>query len=457
MTSASDPISDPRRRSSGTPGGAPVEATGSAWGPVASALFGLLFVGAGLAIVGVGEGWIPVDDKGMHAPRIVIVAAGAVFAIAGVAVAGGGRWPAWLNGLFGALICTALFGVGAWVAFGEGPRRFGGSGVGVAAWFGWDSESVGRWAFGLGAAVTGLVCLVAWTAWLRALGPAGRLAAIGCACLGGYLVVEVMPREPHLDGTTDDHARIAHYLAMEPAGIRGSSRNPRSWNMLPWRDTEAWLKAARTRVAAARAAPPGAEVLTVPTTAVAPRIDGVEAPGEWDAALWIPLRGAAEGTAVGLLVHGGRLYVTARAPADTTETGYDQFRFWFHLDLSPRLANERVFVRGSGRSSSLRSVRDEAGAAPARRPRSRKATAGGQRTQWQIYERVESASRVDGHRRYELSLDMVEAGIVPGAGLPAYFVIEGDPVLDESGKFRARRILGRAGHRSRPLWLRVGT
>ena len=98
----------------------------------------------------------------------------------------------------------------------------------------------------------------------------------------------------------------------------------------------------------------------------------------------------------------------------------------------------------SGAVTTLRATRFPWGDFP---PRSR--------TDWRIYENARGASSLEGHRRFELALDLAEAGITPGVPFPAWLEIEGDPRRDAAGKFKARSILGRAGSHAAPLWLRV--
>src|SRR5215470_14564438 len=70
-------------------------------------------------------------DERMEAPRWVAAAAGAVFLLGGLAVINsyaveqgverpGDRWSL----LLGALICSGLAAIAAWIAFGQGERRF---------------------------------------------------------------------------------------------------------------------------------------------------------------------------------------------------------------------------------------------------------------------------------------------------------------------------------------------
>lgn len=52
-------------------------------------------------------------------------------------------------------------------------------------------------------------------------------------------------------------------------------------------------------------------------------------------------------------------------------------------------------------------------------------------------------------------MDLEEVGLFPGVPLPTFFEIEGGPVKDAAGKFKARTVLGAAGSKDQPIWLDV--
>lgn len=138
-------------------------------------LLGLLFLAAGLAIVFVALDWIRVDPSSIHAPRWVLGVCGAIFAVPGAGIlyygirnAIGGPPPSarpadedvfpvvgWFTGM---VVSAGMTAVSAWIAFGPGERAFSGSigigGVGVGGPA--QSETVGRWVFGIGAVLAGL-------------------------------------------------------------------------------------------------------------------------------------------------------------------------------------------------------------------------------------------------------------------------------------------------------------
>jgi hypothetical protein len=241
---------------------------------------------------------------------------------------------------------------------------------------------------------------------------------------------------------------LKFFNAEYAAALNTRGKIPSSFHMAE----EQWIRKARDEIALARKAPPGVRVLTVPRAKLAPSLDGRVYAEEWTGALRIALEPASGGAQVLLLAHAGRLYLAAYAPADKTEEGFDQFRFWFHIGLSPYLTNERVFLAGKGWFAQLREV-----ALPGERdpileaPDPAKLTV---KTDWNVFERTRGASRVDGYRQYEVSVDMAEAGFFLGIPFPAFFEIEGDPVM-EGGKFKSRTILGTAGSQSQPVWLHI--
>lgn len=248
-------------------------------------------------------------------------------------------------------------------------------------------------------------------------------------------------------------AQMIAYKFNDPAyaaALNARKGIPNSFHM----PEEQWIRKARSEISRTRKAPPGVRVLTIPRAKLAPSLDGRIFAEEWQGALRVALEPATGGASVLLLAHGGQLYLAAHATPDRTEDGFDQFRFWFHLDLSPYLRNERVFLSGKGWFAQLR----DAWLAPEREPLQEIPPPGmrlTQKTDWNIFERSRGASRVDGYRQYELAVDLDEVGLYPGVPFPALFEIEGDPVKDAAGRFKARTVLGTAGSKTQPIWLHV--
>lgn len=408
---------------------------------------GIIVLTLGAGILALGSGVAPHLLEDSHAPMWVLLACGALFALPGLMLLSQGRAPAWVQTLLGNCLVTLFAVVPAWVAWGGDARAFSGSGGLFGLIPGLGSVSFARLAFALGALIMGLVALFAWIAWIKRLGWPGRACLLAGACLAAWLLLLVMPAEPRWPDSVDDNERLARYaLMVEDEGwSRVGGGHPRRWYYPPWRNIEQWTKAARSRLAAIRALPEGQSALTVPRIATAPMIDGAIGEAEWLGALRVELAPATLGSSVRAASDGRRLYLAADVPADTTADGFDQFRVWFHIGLSPWLANERAVVNRSGGVDVLRATRFPWGDNP---PRSR--------TDWHIYEKTAGAASLDGHRRFELALDLEEAGIAPGVAFPLWLEIEGDPLRDANRKFKARSNLGQAGSYEAPLWFRVG-
>jgi len=252
-----------------------------------------------------------------------------------------------------------------------------------------------------------------------------------------------------------DHVRLGKAIArklMNPEFAAARSQRgrlpPDSFGM----PEEAAVREARDKLARVRRAPAGAEVRVIPRVAAAPTIDGQVGGSEWTGALRIALEPARKKAAVLLMVHADQLYLAALAPGDTTETGFDQFRFWYHLELSPFFENERAMIGGRGVPRTLRGVRLPGPGQPVRDNLDPKFLR--QDVDWGVHGKLRGASRVDGFRQFEAAIDLAEAGLVPGSTFPAWLEIEGDPET-EAGKFKARVNEGEIGSAARPIWLRL--
>ena len=129
--------------------------------PGATAWVGTLFALMGLVILFVALGIIPTDESKLHAPHWVVGAAGLMFFLAGIAILTGpppdtpeASRTTWRTFLLGLGIVGALAAVFNWVAFGPGPRAFGGSvSIPFVSVSGASSERSGRIAFGIAAVV----------------------------------------------------------------------------------------------------------------------------------------------------------------------------------------------------------------------------------------------------------------------------------------------------------------
>jgi hypothetical protein len=413
--------------------------------PHGNLVFGAIFMLTGAGIMAISAGVFPAALNGANAPLWLILAAGGVFFLAGLALAGQGYLPKPLLDLCVVRLVTLFALIPGWVAWGDGPRSFSASLGFFSGGFSISNISLGRIVFGFGALLLGLMALFFWLGWLRKLSWTGRGIVLLVTPLTGYLLLVVMPAEPRWPELKDDHERLARYaLMIEDEGwLRHKGRGPIHWYYPPWRNIEQWTRNARGRLAATRTAPEGQAVLTIPRIA-APVIDGQIGEDEWRGALRLELEPQSLESTGYIASDGKFLYLAGDVPADTTSTGFDQFRFWFHIALSPWLENERAFVDKSGGVNVLRSVRFPWGDYPARA-----------RNDWNVYQNARGASGFAGHRRFELALELEEAAITPGVAFPAWLEIEGDPVHDAAGKFKARSNMGQAGRYEAPLWFRI--
>lgn len=253
-----------------------------------------------------------------------------------------------------------------------------------------------------------------------------------------------------------DHVLLARAIALKYANpefaaarsVRG--RLPPDSHSVP---EEQAVRRARDTIAFARRAPADAKLLTIPRAGAAPQLDGVVGEAEWRGALRIALEPAARKASVLLMVHGGQLYLAALAPSDRTVDGYDQFRFWYHLALSPFFENERAMISGRGSAKTLRGTRLPRAGEAIRDGMDPRALA--QDVDWGVAVRLRSATAVSGFRQYEVAIDLAESGLGLGVPIPVYFEIEGDPEMDAASKFKARVTEGQAGSASQPIWLRI--
>jgi hypothetical protein len=153
--------------------------------PLGRLLFGGVFVFAGLGIVLVGAGVLPVDPRSVHAPFWLIGCIGLSFMAAGASVALGaasetserdGSLPSdaplplrFLQYALGLVVVTGLAATGSWVAFGTGERKF----KSTISTFGMShsgagDEWIGRIVFGIGAVICWLfLILVARQGWRK--------------------------------------------------------------------------------------------------------------------------------------------------------------------------------------------------------------------------------------------------------------------------------------------------
>lgn len=255
------------------------------------------------------------------------------------------------------------------------------------------------------------------------------------------------PRIAEWDGHESDSDRIAHLSAqLAGPGLFHQWLSARDTLKIPprWLLTH-WMTEARSRLAATRRAPPDAPVIAVPLLPAPIMIDGLVGEAEWRDAARVKLQPEYLGSLLRLASDGEHLFVAAEVPADTTREGFDRLSLSLHFGLAPTLLSERIGVNGHGRDDVQRSVVARAEDRDNKIPYSQPLD----------FEKLKSASAVDGYRRYEVSIDLAEAGLTVGAPFTLSAQIEGDPQRHPDGKFSKRTYLGDSGGYRQPLWLNI--
>ena len=137
--------------------------------PAGRAAVAAICLATGAGIVALAAGIIPVDEAMFHAPHWVVGACSFVFMLAALMIMVQARMPR-LQNFLGAALLSVFAAVPGWIAFGPGPRVFGGSvsfgGVMDATHPG---ATTGRIVFGVAAILVGLFAAYAWVRWLRSV------------------------------------------------------------------------------------------------------------------------------------------------------------------------------------------------------------------------------------------------------------------------------------------------
>ncbi len=217
-------------------------------------------------------------------------------------------------------------------------------------------------------------------------------------------------------------------------------------------EEESRIKRLRSQIAASVQAPAGTKTFRIPVVNSTPTLDGRFGEGEWDQAARIAIGVDGADTTLFVMSTDENLYLACDVPGDTTRDGYDQFRFYYHLNISPLIVNERIHVgKSSEKLGGIRQteVRWQGDPPTSKDERWKKYAI----NDWSIYQHAFGASSVkQGHRRFEASLSLAESGIPFGSPFPARVVVESDPVRDSKGKFKKRTYLGELGVQTAPVW-----
>jgi len=422
---------------------------------------GIAAILAGIFPIAAATGLIQVDPDSMHAPRWVIASAGGLFLLAGAAILS--RRHPFLPSLILPLLLTLFAAVFGWVGLGPGEREFDGGLPFVSGDF---NTRLGRGLFGSFGILIGLVALYAWLLFYRqwlAQHPYRKLTALAGLLLAAAVVAHQKPaRNVEREMETVEAARYDDVIASLYQS-KLSNQDYLAWKSGRFSSNryqnfreEDWIKQARAMVAQRVAPPEGVGVREIPIPKrPPPSIDGRLDDPIWNDALRLPLEESRELNVVLLAADDENLYLGCDAPGETTEEGFDQFRFYFHLNLTSLLHHERVMLSRGGTLRSGRKTGVEwAGEAP-----------DAEDERWKrlpiddgdIFGNSETSTSLRNHRQYEARLDLKEIGISAGVAFAAFAELETDPLRDREGKFNRRVELGLLGNARAPIWLRIGS
>jgi hypothetical protein len=213
------------------------------------------------------------------------------------------------------------------------------------------------------------------------------------------------------------------------------------------------IKYARAQIAAELRAPANVSVAAIPLRqGLNIAIDGVIDGREWQSARRLELFPQAAGSALYLLADFEWLYIACDVPGEKTEDGFDQLRFYFHVDIDPAIKNERIHLgRHDKRLGGIRETTLVREASPGVYVNSRR---GYPISDWQIFRMARGATKLKQHRQYEAKIHLAESGLHLGVPFPVYVELETDP-LKENGKFKKRLYLGKLGSQQQPVWLMI--
>ena len=231
---------------------------------------------AGAFIIAISVGFIPRALAGEHAPVWVIFAAGGVFMLAGVTILLQERLPLLATELLANLLWTLFAALAAWVAWGDGQGEIYGSGITLAWLFNFDGQTMGRFVFAASAILVATIAAACWWRWFAKLGWRMRAGILLALALGAGTLAILIQAEPLWTDVHDDHERLARYalLSGEPGWHQSKTSVSAPWHHRYSRNYAHWIQMARSRLAAIRSAPEGAEVHTIPISSKSPVIDG---------------------------------------------------------------------------------------------------------------------------------------------------------------------------------------
>lgn len=396
----------------------------------------------------------------MHAPRWVIGSAGGLFVLVGVAIIA--HRHVFLPSLILPIILTLFAAVFGWVGLGPGKREFDGGLPFVSFEF---NNWLGRGVFGFFGILMGLVAAYSWFRFYRqwlAQNNYLRLTAFAAVLLLGAAIAHQqtprnVAREMETLGATQYDGVIGALYRSKLANrdyLAWKSGKYSSKEFQDFREEE-WIKQARAAVAQRVAPPEGARVQVIPLAKGSPPlIDGRLDDPIWSEALRLPLEESLQANALLLAADKEYLYLGCDAPGEITEKGFDQCRFYFHLNLTSLIKHERVMLTPPGTLRSGRRTEVEWEGPPS--VDEDEGWKGHPINDGDIFWLSEASSSLRSHRQYEARLQLTEIGITAGVAFAAFAELETDPLRDRQGKFNRRVELGRLGNAQAPMWLRIG-
>jgi len=265
------------------------------------------------------------------------------------------------------------------------------------------------------------------------------------------VVKKELPKSEHL-------SEMSHLYQKKLANItyqnwKSSSKRSRYQNFYE----EVLIKKLRSEYAAEQKLPTGAKLVTIPllTNDIA-QIDGLISKQEWDNSLNLKTTPLTDATQIYIYADNKWLYLAADVPKDVTAKGFDQFRFYYHINLIPEIKNERIHVRGSRNNERIQklsgyrqtTIKWSGKQATSKNERWKKYNI----SDGSIYKNARGASTVRQHRQYEAKILLEEVGIHKGVPFTAYAIVETDPLRNSAGKFKKRQYLGRFANKKNPQW-----
>jgi len=259
------------------------------------------------------------------------------------------------------------------------------------------------------------------------------------------LYIPIAPTDPTANLTTLYRAKMANADYVAWKNLPGLPKGYQDYI------EEHRIKYVRAEIARHLDSPTGMNTPIPVITQSAISIDGNIQPQEWQHAARIALEPATTGTTLYLQADNEWLYLAADVPGDTTAAGWDQFRFYIHVDIDPAIRNERIHVDGRpmGILGGIRQTNIPwQGAPPANDDERWKRYP---ISDWRIYRLAQGASTYAPHRQYEAKMNLAESGLTIGAPFPVFVEIETDPIREANRN--TRRYLGNLGSQEQPMWM----